>query len=56
MCRPVLPVYNEVRRIAAEGGMTMRQYVADVLAVALGRPDLVRELDQQEEELPLLAM
>lgn len=52
MCRPVLPVYSEIRRLAEEHGMSMSQYAADVLAAHVGRPDLIRELDNQEV-LPL---
>ncbi|AOS95142.1 MULTISPECIES: hypothetical protein [Mycobacterium avium complex (MAC)] len=50
--RPTLPVYDEVRRRAAALGMSMSQYAADVLAQHVGRPDLVRELNDREV-LPL---
>lgn len=52
MCRPVLPVYEEIRRRASARGMSMSQYAADVLAEHVGRPDLVRELAAREG-LPL---
>lgn len=52
MCRPVVPVYEEIRRRAAARGMSMSQYAADVLAEHVGRPDLVRELADREG-LPL---
>lgn len=48
MCRPVLPVYEEIRARAAARGMSMSQYAADVLAQHVGRADLVRELDDRE--------
>ncbi len=51
MCRPVMPVYEEIRRRAAERGMSMSQYSADLLAIAVGHPEAVRELDK--EVLPL---
>jgi len=51
MCRPRLPVYEEIRRRAAESGLSMSQYVADLLATHVGMPELVRELDK--EVLPL---
>lgn len=50
--RPTLPVYNEVRRRAAELGMSMSQYAADVLAEHVGRPDQVRDLNDRKA-LPL---
>lgn len=54
MCRPVLPVYEEIRARATAAGISMSQYAADLLALQLGRPDLVRELGKQAEEgLPL---
>ncbi|ORB60678.1 toxin-antitoxin system [Mycolicibacterium tusciae] len=52
MCRPVLPVYEEIRARAAALGMSMSQYAADVLAQHVGRADLVRELERREG-LPL---
>lgn len=41
------PVYVAVKSAAAQRGMPMSQYVADVLATHVGRPDLVRQLDQE---------
>jgi hypothetical protein len=47
-------VFEEVRRLAEAQGMSMSQYVADVMALHVGRPDLVLELGRkQQEELPL---
>ena len=51
--RPARPVYEAVKAKAAEMGITMGQYVADVLAEHTGHPDLVRELNKAREELPL---
>jgi predicted DNA binding CopG/RHH family protein len=42
-----LPVFEAVKRTAAERGIPMSQYVADVMALHFGRPDLVRQLDQE---------
>jgi hypothetical protein len=46
------PVYDEIKRRAADRGLSISQYAADVLAQHVGRSDLVRELiceaDQQE--------
>ena len=42
-----LPVFEAVKRTAAEHGIPMSQYVADVMSVHFGRPDLVRQLDQE---------
>lgn len=53
MCRPLLPVYEEVRARATAKGISMSQYAADVLAEHVGRPDLVRELSRADEGLPL---
>ena len=49
VCRRI--VYDIVRREAAERGIPMGQYVADVLAAHVGHPELIRELDK--EALPL---
>jgi hypothetical protein len=51
MARPDRLVYEIVRRQAAERGIPMGQYVADVLAAHVGHPELVRELGK--EALPL---
>ncbi len=51
MARPDRAVYDIVRHEAAARGIPMGQYVADVLAIHVGRPELVRELDK--EVLPL---
>lgn len=52
MTRPAQPVYEEIRRLAAERDKSMSQYAADVLALHIGRPDLVRARGDQEV-LPL---
>ena len=53
MARPDRIVYEIVKTKAAELGIPMGQYVADVLAEHTGHPELVRELNQQPEVLPL---
>jgi len=53
MCRPAEAVYDEAKAEAAQRGMSLSQLVADVLAYRYGREDLVRELDQKMEVLPL---
>ena len=47
---PVLPSLISVWKAAARG-MSVSQYVADLLAIQAGHPELVRELDK--EVLPL---
>lgn len=51
--RPALVVYEAVKSKAAELGIPMGQYVADVLAEHTGHPELVRELNKEREVLPL---
>ncbi len=51
MARPDRLVYEIVKQECAERGISMGQYVADVLAAHVGHPELVRELDK--EVLPL---
>ncbi len=41
------PVHDVVRNAAAERGVSISQYVADVMAAHVGRDDLVRQLDQE---------
>lgn len=53
MARPDRIVYDIVKAKAAELGIPMGQYVADVLAEHTGHPDLVRELNKEREVLPL---
>ena len=48
--RPPQAVYDAVRQIAADRGVSISQYVSDVLAAHVGRADLVREAG---EGLPL---
>lgn len=45
--RPAREVWYAVRIAASEAGVSVSQYVADLLAQHVGRPDLVRELDNQ---------
>lgn len=57
--RPRLEVWQDVHRMQREAGVkSAAQYVADVLALHVGRPDLVVELGRKNElplgeELPL---
>lgn len=51
--RPMRPVWEAVHERAAAAGMTVSQYLADLLAVHVGRPDLVSD-DGQREVLPLV--
>ena len=51
--RPVRPVWEAVHAAAASAGLSVSQYVADVLAIHVGRPDLVRDLGHNAEVLPL---
>lgn len=44
-------VYVRLREMAAERGTSVSQLSADLLAIAVGRPEAVRELDK--EVLPL---
>ncbi|MBU8820678.1 MAG: toxin-antitoxin system [Mycobacterium sp.] len=56
MARPDRLVYEIVKEECAERGIPMGQYVADVLAIHTGHPELVRELNkpkEPKEELPL---
>ncbi|CAN7700765.1 hypothetical protein [Mycolicibacterium frederiksbergense] len=57
--RPHVEVWSAIHRLTQQAGVrSIRQYVADVLAIHVGRPDLVVDLGQKqelpiEEELPL---
>ena len=51
--RPVRPVWEAVHAAANSSGLSVSQYVADLLAIHVGRPDLVRDLGRHEGELPL---
>ncbi|HNO87787.1 MAG: toxin-antitoxin system [Mycobacterium sp.] len=44
-------VYTRLRQMAAERGTSVSQLSADLLAIAVGHPEAVRELDK--EVLPL---
>lgn len=48
-------VYAELAARARVAGTSASQYIADVMALSVGRPDLVRELNRLDhrEELPL---
>jgi|LNAP01.1.fsa_nt_gb predicted HicB family RNase H-like nuclease len=49
--RAATPVYARLREMAAERGTSVSQLSADLLAIAVGHPEAVRELDK--EVLPL---
>ncbi len=51
--RPPRAVSEALRAAADECGLPLSQYVADLLAIHVGRPDLVAELGRSEEGLPL---
>ena len=53
MTRPPRIVYEVIKERAAELGIPMGQYVADVLAAHVGHPELIRELNNPKEVLPL---
>ena len=44
--------HPEISARARAAGMSASQYIADTMMLAIGRPDLVRELNR-EEGLPL---
>jgi hypothetical protein len=50
--RPLRPVWEAVHERAAAAGVPVSQYLADLLAVHVGRPDLVSD-DGRREALPL---
>ena len=51
--RPLRPVWEDVHARAAAAGLPVSQYLADLLAIHVGRPDLVAKLGRDEEGLPL---
>jgi hypothetical protein len=52
--RPHRTVWEKIHEQTREAGVSsVSQYVADVLAMHIGRPDLVVELGREEEGLPL---
>jgi hypothetical protein len=52
--RPEREVMERVKQRVAEAGMSsVSQYVADLLAMHVGLPHLVRELGREKEVLPL---
>lgn len=51
--RPYRAVWNDIHRLKSESGATsVSQYVADILAIHVGCPDLVTEVGRKHE-LPL---
>jgi hypothetical protein len=52
--RPDREVSERLKQKVAEAGVSsLSQYVADLLALHVGLPHLVRELDKKTEVLPL---
>lgn len=52
--RPDIEVSELLKaKVAAARVSSLSQYVADLLAIHVGRPDLARELNSHEEVLPL---
>ncbi|GJJ21948.1 toxin-antitoxin system [Mycolicibacterium goodii] len=48
LVRPVDAVYSELEKLRQEAGVrSMSQYIADLLAMHVGRPELARELNQE---------
>lgn len=46
-------VHVEIAQRASAAGISVSQWIADTVALSVGRPDLVRELNREHEELPL---
>lgn len=51
--RPPRAVSDALRAEADLHGLSLSQYVADLLAIHIGRPDLARDLGREHEGLPL---
>ncbi len=51
--RPPREVSDALRAEAVAHGLSLSQYVADLLAIHVGRPDLARDLGRSDEGLPL---
>jgi predicted HicB family RNase H-like nuclease len=51
--RAAAVVYARLREMAAERGTSVSQLAADFLALAVGHPEAVRELNRDREVLPL---
>ncbi|CAJ1589649.1 toxin-antitoxin system [Mycobacterium sp. SMC-18] len=51
--RPPREVSDALRAEAVAHGLSLSQYVADLLAIHIGRPDLARDLGRSDEGLPL---
>ncbi|OWM02721.1 hypothetical protein B7435_14110 [Mycolicibacterium peregrinum] len=51
--RPPREVSDALRAEAVAHGLSLSQYVADLLAIHIGRPDLARDLGRSGEGLPL---
>ncbi|OBB14671.1 hypothetical protein A5731_13005 [Mycolicibacterium conceptionense] len=48
LVRPVDEVFAELEKLRQEAGVkSMSQYIADLLAMHVGRPELARELNQE---------
>ncbi|HUH71407.1 MAG TPA: toxin-antitoxin system [Mycobacterium sp.] len=52
VARVARPVWDHIRAESDRCGVSISAYVADLLAAAVGRGDLIREIDHQEV-LPL---
>jgi hypothetical protein len=51
--RAAAVVYARLREMAAERNTSVSQISADLLAIAVGHPEAVRELNRDKEVLPL---
>ncbi len=51
--RAPVVVYARLREMAAERGTSISQIAADLLAIAVGHPEAVREFNKETEVLPL---
>lgn len=48
LVRPMDPVFTELDKLRQVAGVSsMSRYIADVLAVHVGKPELARELNQE---------
>lgn len=48
LVRPMDPVFTELDKLRQAAGVSsMSQYIANVLAVHVGKPELARELNQE---------
>lgn len=51
--RPPRAVSDALRSEADSRGLSLSQYLSDLLAIHVGRPDLARDLGHEAEGLPL---